>query len=75
MSKTDLKYRYPYQIRHTFATMMLGVGENLMWVSNAMGHKSTKDTLDTYARWINDDDSNEGMKAAEKYKFTEKIDE
>ena len=53
--------------------MMLGAGENLMWVSYAMGHKSTKDTLDTYARWINDDESNEGMKAVKKYKFKPKI--
>jgi integrase len=69
MSKTDLKYRYPYQTRHTFATMMLGAGENLMWVSNQMGHESTKDTLDTYARWIDDNDSNAGMRAAETYAF------
>ena len=69
LNKTDVTYRYPYQIRHTFATMMLGAGENLMWVSYAMGHKSTKETLDTYARWINDDESDEGMKAAERYAF------
>ena len=73
LNKTDIQYRYPYQIRHTFATMMLGAGENLMWVSYAMGHKSTKDTLDTYARWINDDESKEGMKAVEKYKFEPEI--
>ena len=69
LNKTDVQYRYPYQIRHTFATMMLGAGENLMWVSYAMGHKSTKETLDTYARWINDDKSDEGMKAAKRYAF------
>jgi len=72
LNKTDITYRYPYQIRHTFATMMLGAGENLMWVSYAMGHKSTKETLDTYARWINDDESDEGMKAAERYAFEAK---
>ena len=69
LSKTDLKYRYPYQTRHTFATMMLGAGENLLWVSNAMSHESTKETLDTYSRWIKDSDSNVGMKAAERYAF------
>jgi|TARA_R110002012_G_scaffold28735_2_gene89850 integrase len=69
LSKTDLKYRYPYQTRHTFATMMLGAGENLMWVSNQMGHESTKETLDTYARWIDDNDSDAGMKAAKTYAF------
>ena len=38
-----------------------------------MGHKSTKETLDTYSRWIKDSDSEVGMKTANKYKFTPKI--
>jgi|13_taG_2_1085334.scaffolds.fasta_scaffold28651_1 integrase len=73
LNKTDIKYRYPYQTRHTFATMMLSAGENLLWVSNAMGHESTKETLDTYSRWIQDNDSDVGMKAAQKFKFEQKI--
>ena len=73
LKKTTVTYRWPYQTRHTFASMMLSAGENLLWVSNAMGHKSTKETLDTYSRWIKDSDSEVGMKAANKYKFTPKI--
>tara|TARA_R100001369_G_scaffold3143_1_gene10166 strand:+ start:2122 stop:3300 length:1179 start_codon:yes stop_codon:yes gene_type:complete len=73
VKKTDVPYRYAYQIRHTFATMMLGAGEELMWVSYAMGHKSTKETLDTYASWNEDNSPEAGMKAANKFKFNPKI--
>ena len=50
--------------------MMLTAGENLMWVSTQMGHDSTKETLDTYARWIDSNDSEVGMKATEAYKIS-----
>tara|TARA_R110002012_G_scaffold291155_1_gene485479 strand:- start:1127 stop:2293 length:1167 start_codon:yes stop_codon:yes gene_type:complete len=69
VNKTDIPYRYAYQLRHTFATMMLGAGEDLMWVSYAMGHKSPKETLDTYASWKEDNSPDVGMKAVERFKF------
>ena len=52
---------------------MLGAGEDLMWVSYVMGHKSTKETLDTYASWKEDNSPDVGMKASEKYKFNPEI--
>ena len=70
IKSSGVRYRYCYQTRHTFATMMLTAGENLMWVSNQMGHDSTKETLDTYARWIDSNDSEVGMKATEAYKIS-----
>ena len=73
LAKAKVRYRYCYQARHTFATMMLGAGENLMWVSHQMGHESTKQTLDSYARWIPDDDINAGMTASENYKYNPKL--
>jgi|TARA_R110000824_G_scaffold356400_1_gene543657 integrase len=73
VEKTDVIYRYPYQLRHSFATMMLGAREDLMWVSYAMGHKSTKETLDTYASWNEDNSPDVGMKAAKKFKFKPEI--
>ncbi|WP_434777498.1 hypothetical protein [Neisseria sp. Ec49-e6-T10] len=33
-----VRYRRPYQTRHTFASMMLSAGENPMWVAAQMGH-------------------------------------
>ena len=53
--------------------MMLGAGENLMWVSVQMGHESTKQTLDAYARWIPEDDINAGMKASEAFGYNPKL--
>ena len=72
INKSGVRYRYCYQTRHTFATMMLTAGENLMWVSTQMGHDSTKETLDTYARWHEDNDSEVGMKATEAFKLHQK---
>ena len=42
--------RYLYQLRHSFATMMITRGEDILWVSRMLGHKSSDITLKTYAR-------------------------
>ncbi len=49
---TGLRYRAPYQTRHTYATMCLMVGANPFWVSQQLGHSSLNTTLTYYARWI-----------------------
>lgn len=54
-----VRYRNQYQTRHAFASNMLSGGENLLWVSEQMGHASPKITLDKYSRFIK----------AESYKF------
>ena len=33
-----VRYRNPYQTRHTYASMMLSAGEHPMWVAKQMGH-------------------------------------
>jgi len=48
LSKDDR--RYLYQLRHSFATMMISNGEDILWVSRMLGHKSSDITLKTYAR-------------------------
>jgi integrase len=40
-----------YQTRHTFATMMISKGEDIMWVSNMLGHADSSITLSIYARY------------------------
>ena len=47
-----LRYRSPNQLRHTFASLAIGSGESILWVSMMMGHKSSKPTLERYARYI-----------------------
>ncbi len=39
LKKTGLRYRRPYQTRHTYASMMLTAGENPVWVAAQMGHR------------------------------------
>ena len=50
--KADIEYRNPYQVRHTFASMMISGGEYFPWVSGQMGHKTMLTTARYYARWI-----------------------
>ena len=56
LEKCKLEYRPIYQTRHTFATMMLENGEDILWVSHTMGHKNSSITLEVYARYIKSKD-------------------
>jgi integrase len=63
LKRAKVRYRKPYQTRHTFATMMLMAGENPLWVAKQMGHTDAALTLKRYARWIASDMPNAGSKA------------
>ena len=52
LTKAGVRYRYPYQMRHTFASQALSAGENVMWVAKQMGHRDWTITAKKYARWI-----------------------
>lgn len=43
--------RYLYQLRHTFASMMINEGEDIAWVSQIMGHEHIDITLKTYTHF------------------------
>ena len=45
--------RYLYQLRHSFATMMISEGEDILWVSGMLGHKNSDITLKSYAKAYN----------------------
>ena len=47
-----VRYRKPYNTRHTFATLNLMAGANPMWVARQMGHTTMKMLLENYSRWI-----------------------
>lgn len=47
-----LKVRPPKQMRHTFATLHIGAGESITWVSETLGHSSVEITLKRYNRFI-----------------------
>ncbi|MDQ1341001.1 MAG: Integrase [Campylobacterota bacterium] len=52
LKELDIPYRNLYQMRHTFASMMISEGEDILWVSNMLGHKDSSMTLQKYARYI-----------------------
>ena len=54
LKKAGVRYRNPYQTRHTYASMMLSAGENSLWVAKQMGHKDTEMIIKNYGRWIPD---------------------
>ncbi len=40
------------QMRHTFATLAISVGENINWVARMLGHQSPVVTLEKYNRYV-----------------------
>lgn len=62
MKRAGVRYRNPYQTRHTYASMMLSGGENIMWVANQMGHVDTEMVMKTYGKWIPDNSSQKGYR-------------
>ena len=67
LKKAGVRYRKPYQTRHTYASMMLMAGENPMWVAKQMGHTDWSLTAKRYARWIQSDMPDAGNKAVERW--------
>lgn len=63
LQRAQVRYRFPRQLRHTFASWMLGANENPLWVSRHMGHTNPAFTLKVYARLIPDMFPEAGMRA------------
>lgn len=51
-NKIKLKYRNPYQMRHTFASMLISKGENIHKVAKYLGHKNIKMVIEIYGKYI-----------------------
>lgn len=49
---TGVRYRYPYQLRHTFATWALSSGENPKWIASQLGHADVMMLFRTYGKWM-----------------------
>lgn len=67
LKKAGVRYRRPYQTRHTYASMMLSSTENLPWFSKQLGHKHVGITTAIYAKWMETDDDDAGELAVEKF--------
>ena len=75
LRKAGIRYRRPYQTRHTYASMMLSAGESPMWLAQQMGHSDLTMISRIYGRWMIDAAPDAGMKAAKLFgkKLTKKL--
>lgn len=62
IKRARVRYRYPYQTRHTYASTLLSTGENPMWVASQMGHADWGMIRERYGRWIPAVDAQAGGK-------------
>jgi integrase len=65
--RAKVRYRYPYQLRHTFASMMLSAGEPIPWVAAQLGHTDPTVTMRRYYRFLPEAAPNAGAKALEQF--------
>lgn len=49
---TGIRYRNPYQLRHSFASQLLSQGESLAYIARLLGHKTVEMVMRNYARFI-----------------------
>lgn len=59
-----VRYRYPYQLRHTFASWALSSGENPLWVAKQMGHADVSMIFRVYGKYMPDMNPEAGKKMA-----------
>jgi integrase len=62
--RAGVRYRRPYNCRHTFASVMLSSGENILYVADQMGHEDWHMLVKVYGRWIADVDAKAGERVA-----------
>ena len=58
LKKADLPSFSPYDLRHTYASLLLSQGVPLLYVAQQLGHSKPTITLRYYARWIPSGDAN-----------------
>lgn len=52
LKKSGVRYRNPYQTRHTFATRHVSQGVNLFWLAGQMGHKGPEMLFRHYGSYL-----------------------
>ena len=52
LQKAGLRQIRIHDLRHTYATLRLSKGDNIVDVSKQLGHHSVKITLDVYTHWM-----------------------
>lgn len=54
LKRAGVRYRNPYQTRHTYASTLLSAGENAWWLAGQMGHVDVEMIFRHYGKWIPD---------------------
>ena len=52
VKRLGLRYREPYQARHTFATLALMAGANPSYIARQLGHTNANMLFRVYSKWI-----------------------
>jgi integrase len=52
LKRLGLRYREPYQTRHTFATLALMSGANPSYIARQLGHTNANMLFRVYSKWI-----------------------
>lgn len=65
LKKAGIRYRNPYQTRHTFATRHISQGANLFWLAGQMGHKGPEMLFRHYGGYLKEYDGNVIINAKE----------
>ncbi len=60
LKNLDIKHRTLYQMRHTFASLMISSGEDILWVASMLGHKNANITLQVYAKYLKNEKKSRG---------------
>ncbi len=63
LAAAGVRYRFPRQLRHTYASWMLMAREDPMWIARQMGHRDVSITLKVYAKYIPAMNPDAGMAA------------
>lgn len=67
LKRAGVRYRVPYQCRHTFASMMISTGQPLKWVAEQMGHEDFTMLARIYAHWLPPSDQDLGQAAIRQF--------
>lgn len=65
LKKANIRYRNPYQTRHTYATKHISIGVNLYWLAGQMGHKGPEMLFRHYGSYLKEYDGNTSKTASD----------
>ncbi len=65
LKRLEIRYRRPYNMRHTYATVMLMSGMNNSWCAKQLGH-SIEMFQRTYSKWLDGDQNDREMEKLER---------